>query len=231
MKPIDILFTPIDGPLVPEVNLPLLRQWIDETFTIQNYEKRKDGLKRTDPEIYPWKSTYSKIQKKWVNNFDILFPELSNYFSAAYNLDPELILDVLLLPLKDDKTGTVFWHADPDLNGLRFYIENKQTEDFLYMVKSNQPVNNQSELGLPLKPNMKDFKRKLFVPKLPNLRQPFYLNNIRALHAVNNKTANSGRISVIVTVDKTMDKIPELENLIINSAEKYNEYAIMYNDE
>jgi len=231
MKPIDILFTPIDGPLVPQIDLSLLRTWINETFEIQNYPARKDGLKKNDPEIYPWKSTYAKIQKKWVNNFETLFPELSTYFSDAYYLDPELILDVLLLPLKDDKTGTVFWHADPDLNGLRFYIENQQTEDFLYMVKSNAPVNSQSELGLPSKPNIKDFKRKLYVPKLPNLKQPFYLNNIRALHAVNNKTASSGRISVIVTVDKQMDKIPKLEKLILTSAEKYKDYSIYYNDE
>jgi len=230
MKPIDILFTPIDGPLMPTVNLELMRSWIDQTFENQNYEKRHDGLKRTEEKIYPWKSTYAKIQKKWCNNFDTLFPELSEYFHKAFGLEASQLLDILLLPLKDDKTGTVFWHADPDINGLRLYIENNQKEDFLYMIKSKEPVNEQKELGLPYNPQIEGFIHKVYKPKMPNLKMPFYLNNIRALHAVNNNQTNSGRIGVIVTVDKPINQLPTLEKLIIKSAKKYKDYAILYQD-
>ena len=231
MTPIDIIFTPLDSPPMPEVDIPLLRSWMSDAIKTQVYENRADAYARVDPLLYPWLPVYAKIQKEWYNQFDQIFPELASYFHQAFKVNEEDVLDVNLLPLKDDKEGVHFWHGDPDLNGLRFYIYNKQPEDFLYMAQTKLPIMSQAEIGLPRNPKKEDFQSKILKPKLPFENQPFYLNNIRSIHAVNSKMKNSGRISVTVALDRKMNLITNLENLVVNSAKKFSEYAILWSND
>jgi hypothetical protein len=66
--------------------------------------------------------------------------------------------------------------------------------------------------------------------KLREPNQTFYLNNVRAVHAVNTKTTGALRIAVIVGVDLTKNnKLKDhINSLVVESAKKYSDYALYW---
>lgn len=230
MELLDILYTPIDNSVTLQTNVAAVRNWINNNYSNQVVTNRKDGKESTDEKIYPWYTTYCRINFQWQDNFDRLFPEIVNYICESLQVPEKYLYNILLLPLKEDHLGQRFWHADPDVNGIRFYLENDETEDFLLIKPTKIPYMNQTESNI-LKFNWNQIQEQTYSAKMLKPNQFFYLNNIRSIHVVNSNKIASQRIAVLVTIDRTLDKFRPLKDLIINSAYKYKDYSIIWEPE
>lgn len=229
MHPLDILYTPLDVPVMPTVDMPRLREWMKVSAAEQTVSGRLDGKEITDPDVYPWDGVYCNISYQWYNNFDTLFPELTEYFKTVFSVPAKHIYNIYLLPLKEDRIGTHYWHADPDQNGLRLYLENDEVEDFLYVKATKKPYT--SKLDSPtinLKWTIDDIQQPTHSARLLRSTQAFYLNNFRAVHAVNSHKLKSQRIAVVFALDSHYSAFPELMDLITRSAVTYKDHAILW---
>jgi len=227
MNPIDIIYTPLDIPEAPKVDLTNLMNWIQEHQASQIIHNRYDSSEIMSAEEYPWNIIYSRHRYQWYKNFDILFPQIAEYVSTNFKISIDEIEDLVLLPLKNNFVGTGFFHSDPDGYGLRFYIENNEPNDFLLIQKSTKPHITRSQI---LNSSPEDFCSTLYRPKLLKPNQAFFINNVRALHAVHSTRADCVRIAVTVTVPKSIHTMnTELRDLIVNSAEKFSDYSIYWN--
>lgn len=226
MNSLDILYTPLDTPLSPNVDLDKLLKWVKEHGTNQNLSTRLDASKETAvQDTYPWNIVYPMDRKSWCFDFDREFPELADFFSSGYKINATDLRKVVLLPVKPGFSGLGFWHSDPDPTGLRMYLANQETEDFLLIKPTVEPYDarpNFSITDLDAVP----IQDKTYSAKLLDPRQTFYLNNIRAIHAVN-VTTNTTRIAVIVFPEPNNLK-EHLNKLIVDSAKKYNDYALYW---
>jgi hypothetical protein len=235
MNPLDILYTPIDVPGAPKVDLEALLDWMAETEKISyesNYTtNRTDGKNKITAfgKVYPWNIVYPRFNKVWKHNFDVLFPELANFFLTAFPVDPNQIWSVVMLPTKSDFEGLGFWHADAEY-GLRCYIENQETEDFLRIRPSIIPYEQKTMKELDIYADVdKLAQKKEYSAKLLSSNQVFYLNNIRAVHAVNVNKPGALRIACIIHVTVNDGKANEkLQELIVRSAEKFSDYSILW---
>jgi hypothetical protein len=230
MNTLDILYTPLDTPEVPSTDIPKLLNWIKKNSPLQNIENRGDASQ--NPEVpeskYPWNIIYPKVDNIWQYDFDKEFPVLANFFSAAYGLNAEEVSSVLLLPVKSEFAGTGFWHSDLDNCGLRMYIENQETENFLLIRPTIEPYSTRPAFGV-----LQDFKKtplqdKTFSASLRASSQTFFINNVRAVHAVNTINPGTMRIAVIVGIATTPKITAHINDLILRSAEKFKEHAILW---
>jgi hypothetical protein len=233
MHPIDILYTPLDVPVMPKIDILKLREWIKNSADGQILENRIDAKERADPAIYPWDAVYCKFNYSWYNNFNTLFPELSEYFDTVFKIPAEHINYILLLPIKADHIGGKFWHNDPDHNGLRLYIENDEPENFLYIKSTKYPYTGSPDSPDTLFKTWKfdDFQKQTYSAKLASPTQAYYLNNFRSVHCPNSSKLNSQRIAVALTFDKKYTAFPDLMKLITDSAEKFKDYSIFWTPE
>jgi hypothetical protein len=230
MTPLDILYTPLDTPLTPKTDIDKLFQFISEYSKDQSIENRLDASKISSlSDIYPWNLLYIRTNKNWHFDFNKEFPELADFFSSAYQLKESNIHGVVLLPVRPEFVGLGFWHSDPDPAGLRLYIENQETDDFLLIRPTVEPYN--------VRPNFKvgqilpeiPMQDKIHSAKLLETNQTFYINNIRAVHAVNTHIANTTRIAGIIIPE--YEKVKEhIDQLIVNSAKKFSKHAIYWSN-
>ena len=230
MTPLDILYTPLDTPPVPKTDIPKLLSWIEKHAVKQELSVRYDASEIKEvSNIYPWNIIYPRYEGKWNFDFDKEFPELAEFFYSGYGIKEEDVYGVVLLPVKNEFAGVGFWHSDPDIHGIRLYIENHETEGFLLMKPTVTPYDerpdfyetNQDFSTTPL-------QDKVLTPKLQAYNQTFYLNNTRAIHAVNTINPGTLRIAVIIVClgDENLDK--HLDDLVVRSAEKFKDYAILW---
>jgi hypothetical protein len=238
MNALDILYTPLDLPPCPEVDIDRLREWINRTYP------QKELIDSTSGQIqahnakgssYPWNFTFAKFFG-WQNNFNIEFPEIANYATEIFGIADEELEGLALLPIRDNYIGTGFWHTDPDTLGLRFYIYNESYKTNKILMKTIDP-------SIPVK----EVHGKLFddhdprlingqvhVAEVINPRQPFYLNNMKAAHAIQN-TVVAERIAVLFGTISDFNKMSNLpltkkmNDLVVRSAYKYKE-AIFKDD-
>jgi hypothetical protein len=230
MDLLDILYTPIDNSQILKTDVSSVRKWIDNNYHSQVVENRKDGKERTEEKIYPWYTTYCRINYRWQDDFNKLFPEIVDYICESLRIPESMLFSILLLPLKEDHIGARFWHADPDVNGLRFYLENDDTDNFLLIKPTKEPFMTQQGVDMS-NFSWDNIQDRTYSAKMLKPNQFFYLNNIRAIHVVNSNKIASQRIAVLVTIDRTLDKFPPLKDLIINSAKKYKDYSILWEPE
>jgi hypothetical protein len=228
----EILYTPIDSDDVPEYDLNKLLEWV-KNHQDQNIFNRPDSsrYKNFDNE-YPWDIVYLKYNGQWKFDFNVEFPELANFFSSAFELQENNIYTVGLLPVKNDFVGTGFWHNDADHHGLRIYLENEEPGDFLLIKPTVEPYNIHRMYGgrgttEPVIPNV-PLQDVTYSAKLKNSRQVFYLNNKRAIHAIQVPVAGRIRIAVLIKAIGTADVNNHINNLICDSAKKFAEYAIYW---
>ena len=231
MNLLDVLYTPLDCPDTPKTDIPKLLNWIDQLKSEQNINNRVDASNM--PHLandYPWNIIYARHNKKWFRDFDKEFPELAEFFSSAYQLKESDINSIVLLPVKPEFEGLGFWHSDPDPNsyGLRLYIENQETDDdFLYIRPSVEPYHSRPDYGLRSSFSNTPLQDVIHSAKLYKPTQAFYLNNVRAVHAINTKKAGVLRIAAIITtLDYTL--IDHINDLVVNSAKKFSDYAIYW---
>ena len=234
MKPIDILYTPLVTPPVPSYDYTKLLSWVHKFYVTQTIQSRPDASKHITGDIYPWTIIYAKYDRAWRFNFDKEFPQLAAFFVDAYNLASSEIDSVVLLPVKDEHRGLGFWHRDPDKWGLRMYLENTELENSLLIKPTKLPHNLHSELPSAIDPlGPWEFIQDVqYAANIPNPQQVFYINNVRAIHAVNKNIPSSTRFAVIVSTGKPMVEMPQhLQNLIVSSAQHYKDSAIYWNPE
>jgi hypothetical protein len=236
MNPVEILYTPLDTLEMPPIDMTKLKNWME---LYQSYNANYDAGNAVPSEIFPWNVSYIKDNRKWLNNFDIEFPNLAKYTSSAFGLQPDDIVTAVFAHAKSSFEGVGFWHGDVDSAGLRMYIENEETEDFLLIKPTIEPYNHS-----PIE-KMKDYPNGINLvgdspqiqndvihsAKLLKPNQCFYLNSVRGIHAVKTNKKGCSRILLALTIDlkiSTQNLPEQLKKLIVNSADKYKEYAIMW---
>tara|TARA_B100001057_G_scaffold475180_1_gene541693 strand:- start:852 stop:1562 length:711 start_codon:yes stop_codon:yes gene_type:complete len=234
MKSIDICYTPLDVPEPPEYSVEEVKQWIiKNTDELQECVKDLCSRGMAAQEVgykYPWRLVFAYWDEYggWLNDFDKKFPELSKYMHEAFSLKEDELESILLLPMNNDVTGYGFWHNDGDKAGYRMYLNYENfDEDSLLLRKTKEPCDNFryiSETHDDWDDSLlqkKEYKCKMIKPN-----QCFFLNNHRSAHATytEKKPQDIPRIAVIINPKK----IPTDDSLVVNSAKKYKDYAIMY---
>jgi hypothetical protein len=224
----NILYTPLDTPEVPDFDVDKLLDWISLNNNRQDIDHRKDSSKiKLLEKSYPWNIVYARYGNKWQYGFNTEFLELSNFFSSAFGLDENDIHSVVLLPVKTKFAGIGFWHSDPDVYGLRMYLENQETDEFLLIRPTVEPYDVRPNFGNgPTFENI-PLQDKIFSAKLRNHKQTFYLNNTRAIHAVKSCYPGTLRIATIIAVNN-LNVTKHINDLIHRSAKKYPDYAIYW---
>lgn len=231
---LDILYTPIAAPEVPNFDRDLLDRWCMAN-SVRTIKGRGDGKQITPEDIYPWDIVYARNNYHWIGQFKQRFPQLADYFSSAFLLKEQDIKTVVLLPIKPFYQGATYWHSDPDEIGLRIYLENNEsTGDFLLFKPTHEPYDSKKQgldtVGIPpngISPLLQD---KIYSAKLMKPTQAFYVNNVRAVHTVNVSAPNLKRLAVLViTTERTANNFfKPTEELIISSAEKFKEWALWW---
>ena len=114
------------------------------------------------------------------------------------------------------------------------YLENTELENSLLIKPTKLPHNSHSELPSAIDPlGPWEFIQDVqYAANIPNPQQVFYINNVRAIHAVNKNIPSSKRFAVIVSTGKPMFEMPQhLQDLIVSSAEHYKDSAIYWSPE
>jgi hypothetical protein len=229
---LDILYTPVEVPPIPTFDRVRLNEWCVKNYN-QSINDRKDGKEKASPEIYPWNIVYARNRFTWIDDFNNRFPELANYFYSAFSLNESDLSSIVLLPIKNEYTGTTYWHADPDEIGLRLYLENNEIDkDFLLIKPATVRYNTRKELGIVpndgIAPNIQN---KIHSARILKSNQAFYINNVRAIHAVNVDSPNLNRLAVLVLTNKNAENFPEAtKSLILKSAETFSELCIKWSN-
>jgi len=230
MESINICYTPLDVPIRPDVDITKFLAWIKKVYP-QRVKKLARHSESQFPDNYPWDLVYACYFGLWQNDFDKEFPELAEYCYTAFGILREELLTVTFLPIRPNMRGQMFWHTDTDPLGLRFYLECEQHESNpLSIRKIVNPTNKFPMLSIPLEQdNDPRLQSEVYHCKMISPHQAFYLNNYKAVHAplITNPAV---RIAVFVSVkreylDDTKKRIGEL---VLRSAEKYKDFAIVW---
>jgi hypothetical protein len=238
MNAIDILYTPLDLPPCPEIDIAKLRNWIEKTYPQTNLLDLTEGVVQahnSKGDKYPWDFTFAKLYS-WQNNFDKEFPELAKYAIETFEIAEDEIIVLAILPIRDSTLGVGFWHADPDLLGLRFYVLNESYKENEILIKEAYPnIPSEDIIGTNFTIDDPRLISKIHPAKIVHPRQPFYLNNLRSAHTIIN-TVISERIAVLFGTkgddsrlgnDKLKNKF---NDLIVKSAYKFHKEAIFSNN-
>ena len=229
----DICYTPLDVSNAPDYSIDDVKTWITEnTETLQQCvdDLCKRGLSgQKDVDKYPWQLVFAYWNEYggWLNDFDKKFPELSKYMHEAFNLKEDELESILLLPMNNNVTGYGVWHNDGDRAGYRMYLNNDVGS--LFLRKTKKPYDNNHWVKIKECDdtwNDSELERTEHECKLLSSNQCFYLNNFRSAHAtyVEEQPKDLPRIAVIINPKE----VPTDDSLVINSAKKYKDYAIMY---
>jgi hypothetical protein len=231
----DIVYTPLDLPPCPDVDIDKLEAWMESVYPQEkliNHTANSYISGENQGTAFPWNVIFAKAIN-WQNNFKEEFPELVKYVTDVWGIPEHELLLMVLLPKRLSDTAADYWHSDKDKLGLRFYIsfENTKTDKLLFK-KTLSSECKDSNLFRELNTGQ-GLENKVHEAVLVNNKQPYYLNNYLAAHNVDNKTKER-RIAVILATAHEVDynsKIKtKLEQLIVDSAMKYHEEAIFWHD-
>ncbi len=240
MDLLDILYTPLDLPIPPEVDTQSLIKWINDNKSalepFKQYAYDNNISSEKNPKIiWPWNMglvylNWNKdINPGWICDFDKSFPELSNYMHTVFDIPIEELGSIVILPTKSNHTGMGFLHQDPGDVGFRIYLEFEHIgKNKLLMQKTKIPYLSQQSIPLPVDHDL--LQDEVIECKTLSNRYCWYINNTRAFHGTYTEVPNSTRIAVIVSGNfETGPAITErLKNKIIESAQKYKDYAVFW---
>jgi len=205
MNPVEILYTPLDTPELPIIDVSKLKTWIDSH---QSYNSKYDAGSVTPPNIFSWKVSYIKENNKWRNNFNVEFPALAEYVSSAFGLQPSDIVTGIFAYTKFIKPTTLPYNNFPT-------DRLKERESEISLMDSSFQI--QTDV--------------IHSAKLLKPTQCFYLNSVRGVHAIKTNKKGCTRILLALTLDLNISaqNLPQqLKKLIVDSAQKYKDYAIMW---
>ena len=229
----NILYTPLDCPPRPDVPLDALKEWLRASVGNNQY---KDFLSTigniADRKVlnYPWDATVAYFNMTgngphWINNFDKEFPELAKYMYEAFGLPLKNLGLIVILPTKEEHTGHGFWHTDPDWYGMRLYLQFDNLEkNRLFLKKTKEPRTKRAGW------THADLQDEIHECKITSSKQCFYLNNVRAVHATYTGAPGSNRIAALIIPKSGHEEkvIPLISDLVVRSAEKFKDVAILY---
>ena len=231
----DIVYTPLDLPPCPVVDVTKLYSWIDNTYPQNDLLKFTHGkiiAKHSHKAEYSWNTTFAKAVT-WRNNFQEEFPEIVDYVTKDWGFDDSEVLGLVLLPKRVDQLAKGFWHSDADKLGLRFYIEFENLKDDKLLFKKTLTHNISDENLFRFFEDNTGLEETTYEAKVLTNRQPFYINNYAAAHTVYNVTSQP-RIAVVLgtTHEKTYNSgiKQKVNKLIVDSAMKYHKEAIFWHD-
>jgi hypothetical protein len=231
----DIVYTPLDLPPCPSVNLEKLQTWLQRTYPqteLLKYTHRKIIARHSDQQEYSWDTTFAKALN-WRNNFHKEFPEIVEYVTSGWGFDDKDILGLILLPKRIDKTSKGFWHSDADRLGLRFYMAFEDIEADKLLFKKTLKFEIKDSNLFRYFDDESLLEKKIYEAKLVHNRQPFYINNYAAGHTVYNST-DKYRVAVILgtayEMSKNINFKEKIDQMIVRSAMKYYKEAIFWHD-
>ena len=238
----DILYTPLDVPDKPEFDINQLKNWLTRNYQpLSQYREMLAGNSFTAEKVfenYPWDLTvayfklFNENEPGWLGNFDQEFPELAKHMYESFNLSIDDIGLIIFLPIKHEHTGLGFWHNDPEWYGLRHYFafDNPDTNKLL-MRRTKIAHDERPNFTIPIDEN-EHLQDEIIECKIFSPTQSFFLNNVRSVHATNTITPNGTRIATIVTgkFGKRKEMQEKIESLIVRSAEKYKDYAVLWDN-
>lgn len=241
MKVMDILYTPLDCPEMPDFDRTKLKEWLHQTYKKQTDKTRSildDRINSTEEVVgdrYPWDLTvgFSNMEGNgpgWINNFDQEFSELSKWLFESLGVDYEDVGTVLFFPVRPEHTGFGFWHNDPDPAGMRVYLEFEMTDtNKLFMRRFKEKYEQRTVFPRPLD-IAAHCEPELLEVKILHPRQCFYLNNVRAVHATYTEVPGKTRIACFITANKPKADsfLKKVVPLILRSSVKYKEYALFW---
>lgn len=238
----DILYTPLDVGEKPEFDIKKLQAWLSNNHVpLSKYKDILSATKNSAEKVienYPWDLTvaYFNMTDKgpgWLGNFDTEFPELSTYMYECFGLSLEDMGLIVFLPIKQNHTGLGFWHNDTDWYGLRHYFDFESMDtNKLLLKKTKIDYTERPSLKVPIDEDLY-LQSETIECKLISPRQSFFLNNVKSVHSTYTATPNVTRIAAFVTGKKlggTYIK-EKIENLVVRSAEKYKDYAVLWDSE
>ena len=231
MQPIDICFTPLDIPKRPNIDLEKFLQWAKLVYP----QSCKDQAKHAESvykDEYPWDLVFAKFGSRWQDNFDIQFPNLAKYCYEGFNLKDYEIQSVIFLLIRDSVKGYSFWHNDIDLTGFRFYLENENFNlNPLMLRKTKLPYTKKITIAT-IEESSTLLKEKEYICKIPDPHSSFYLNNLRSAHSIF-VTKPGLRIAGFITIGNSYlaGVMKRTSEIIVRSAEKFKEYAVLYQEE
>lgn len=236
----DVLYTPLDLPPRPDIDMNVLNEWKLKTFPqkfLLSDSESRSYIAISRAKVYPWNLVYARRDFNWQNSFDKLFPDLARYCYEGFGLQEKDIASIILLPTRTDYIGDSkkFWHRDPDL-GIRFYIDKASNNNKL-MYRQLKPEKSMGSLTAwnMTDEDLDDLFYSEVECKSVTLNDAFYINNLGGIHNAVNYD-NKERIAVIVALGQEagsplmypktiIDNI--LAPLIVKSAEKYSDYAVL----
>jgi hypothetical protein len=238
----DILYTPLDVPDKPEFDINKLKSWLSKNHApLSRYKDTLAGTNNTAENIienYPWDLTvayfklFNENEPGWLGNFDKEFPELSRHMYESFNLSIDDIGLIVFLPIKQGHTGLGFWHNDTDWYGLRHYYSfDNINSNKLLMKKTKLAYTERPYFPLPIDESIY-LQEETIECKVLSPTQSFFLNNVRSVHSTYTVTPDVTRIAAFVTgkVGQRETMQQKIESLVIRSAEKYKDYAVLWND-
>jgi hypothetical protein len=242
MKPADIVYTPLDLPSPPVFDKARLYDWISSTHNNPIQTEIKHAYKNAVAETlfgdtYPWDLVFAYFnvynhRLGWMSEFKEVFPELSYYLHNVFNISEEDMGQISILPIRLKSNGIGFWHNDVDRYGMRVYLDfEDNSHNSLLVKKTKLPLEQWQSLGVSQDYdwNPDHLQKEVHTCKMLKPDQCFYLNNMRAVHTTY-VTKPSRRIAAFISGrPDTNQKIWKItEDIIVNSAKKYKDYAIMW---
>lgn len=232
MNFLDILYTPLDIPDRPNIDLEKFQVWAKSVYP-QEVKEKSDGstvAEKILQEKYPWDLTFGHFGPSWKDRFNELFPEIARYSWEAFGLKEEWLQTLVFLPVREKVRGELYWHSDVDETGLRFYIENEEPEKNPLLVKATcEPYNTRPNIGAWPADDDPRLQKESYICKMISPHQAYFLNNIRAVHTPTS-TVPSTRIAAFITVHPVfLDQArPIVQDLVIRSAKKFKEQAVLW---
>ena len=232
MELLDIIYTPLDILPRPELDIINFKKWLSSVYPQDCLTKTpayNNSMKKLN-NSYPWDLTFGMANGKWQSNFDVEFPEYSKYLYESVGILREEVVSIIFLPIRDNVTGLAFWHSDVDDLGFRFYVENdKYLENPLLVKNTVEPLISRLVAPVPIADDDTRFQPEVLSCKMIGPTQAFYITNVRGIHSpfIN---VPSTRIACFVNVYPALrNQVRErTKELILRSAEKYKEYAILW---
>jgi hypothetical protein len=234
MTPLDIIYTPLDIPHRPKIDLDMFRDWYKSTYPQddRNLDPFSANAEKRAKDEYPWDLVYAyTMSHGWRNGFEEKFPELAKYCYNGFGIDLDDIKGIVILFLRYEKKGLGFWHMDQDPYGLRFYIDcESPDENPLLMRRTIDPHNVRPGFEMPMYDQDPRFDDEVLTCKIHHPNQAYYLNNIRSCHSPYINQTGTNRIAVLIgpKADRMEKVYNKIKNLIVDSAIKYKEYSLFW---
>jgi hypothetical protein len=242
MQIIDVLYTPLDTVPQPEIDIDKFTNWLKDSYVkLAPYRKLVTDSRLTAINFvdnYPWNLVlvyYNIVDRGpgWLGDFDKEFPELANWMVTAFGVNLDDIGTLAFLPVRPGHTGMGFWHNDPDPHGLRFYVHFEHPDqNKLYIKRTKIPYDTRQQFPLPIDQEQL-LQEELVECKLLRSNQSFFLNNIRSCHATYTEVPNSIRVACLMSSKYSNHDVykRKIEKLVVDSAEKYKDYAVLWQPE